>query len=125
MTWSGRRAYFDCTHAPIKGVMRVISEPGQGAQVLSCPLCGLSRILDDDGPFSASGNREIPGKRSPPRSPAKLDHRECGRSALWHGFLGAIWHPAEAPRAVARRLPLGMLRHAVPRRLLANSPGAG
>jgi hypothetical protein len=70
--------------------------------VLSWPVNGFSHILDDDGPFSAPGNREIPGKGSPRDRRPNWIIEIAGEPiymtnyvnffGIWHGFFEAIWH---------------------------------
>src|SRR5262249_48921829 len=78
--------------ALIEGVMRAISDQGQGRNLLSCPLSGFSRSFDDGGPSSVPNNQESPGKPGELCRSAAHYHQNCGRTAIWHGFFGAIWH---------------------------------
>jgi hypothetical protein len=63
-------------------------------RLLSSAQTGFSRTFDEGGPSPVPDGGESPGKRGPVCRLAALDHRKCGRTANWHLFVGAIWHPA-------------------------------
>src|SRR5262249_1960661 len=53
---------------------------------LSFPVFGFSRTLDDDSRWPMPNGRESRGNRGSLCRLTALDHRECGRTAIWHGF---------------------------------------
>jgi hypothetical protein len=83
-------------------------------ELLTSPVFGLSRTLDDDGRFSTRTHREIPANRRASASLQGLVHRECGRAGIWRGFFGAIWrHAWRHIGCLEGRPRLKNLRHAV------------
>src|SRR4051794_15223712 len=61
------------------------------APLLSSPVSGLSRTLDESGPSPVPIDRESPGKRGPQCPLVALDHRECGRTGIWHLSFDGNW----------------------------------
>jgi hypothetical protein len=61
-------------------------------KVLSSPLSGPSRALDDRGPPTGTAVGVFQGFFARAERERGRRHRECGRTAIRHDFFGAIWH---------------------------------
>jgi hypothetical protein len=85
------------SQAPFRQVFSLMSPC-----VLSSAVSGFSRTFDEGGPSPVPEASETAEKGGPPRRLAAPDHRECGRTAIWHPFFDGKWHltrPYDRPRS--------------------------